>query len=381
MSRNKSLVIVLVAAIAVAIGTISLFSFRDASSAASIGVVVPLTGPMGYLGTGERVGMAAALEDIGATDPAVKLVFEDSQGKPEVALSAVRKLLDLQRVRLVVASTSPSVLAILPAIRDSKADALFVAQCLVPNVTVGYPFAFRIYTPSDQEVNLLSGYASDMGYKRIACLYIRNSFGEQGATLFARKVKELGSEIVASESIDFQEKDFRTLLAKVKGAAPDALFVYCYATNYPSLLKQIEESGLRQPILGSVNLALDGMETKVPPEILGRAVFPAPRYYYNQSSPRIQAFNKRIRAAGAEPTSDVAYFYDTAQILVKAIQKARSAEPQAVSRATVEMMPYEGVVGTIRLDADRDAHADIKLVRWRDKAITLQAPEQGSKHE
>jgi ABC-type branched-subunit amino acid transport system substrate-binding protein len=70
---------------------------------ARVGIILPMTGPTAYLGEGEALGSRLALESQNAQSPIkVEYVFEDSQGKPDIAISAVRKLLDVQNIRLHV---------------------------------------------------------------------------------------------------------------------------------------------------------------------------------------------------------------------------------------------------------------------------------------
>jgi len=337
-----------------------------------VGAILPLTGPLGYLGQGESLGIRLAAESQQpGTQPRVEFVYEDSQGKADVALSAARKLLDVQGILIQAVFTTTPVLATLPVYKDSSADVLVFAQCMVPEVTKGYPFAYRLYATSDEETDLLSEYAKKHGLKRFAGLHINNRFGEEGVNFFGKKIAAFGGEMVLQEQFTFADKDFRSLLLKIKDLKVDGLIIYAYSTTFPVIFQQMQELGLDLPVLGNLDLALGGLQDKVQPDFLKNVIFPAPRYYFDKDNPKTKEFNQRVLATGNEPSIDVAYAYDMATVLIAAVQKAQSAEPKAVATALESLMPFEGATGTITLDENRDTRAEMKLVRWGDHGIEL----------
>jgi branched-chain amino acid transport system substrate-binding protein len=338
-----------------------------------IGAILPLTGPTAYLGVNERLGMQIALDERGpSATPKVEFVFEDSKGTADLALSAMRKLLHFQDIRFHVVTTTTPVLATLPAYAQAGKSVLVIAQCMVPEVTKGYPFAYRLYATSDEETDLLSAYAKQQGFQRVGALHIQNRFGEEGVNYFSRKFTAAGGQVPLVESFAFTATDFRTTLAKFRELNLDAILIYAYSTNFPVIFQQMQEAGLNLPVLGNVDLALGGLQDKVNPDFLSRVVFPAPRYYFAQDS-LIQAFNAKVRARGTEPNFDIAYSYDMARVLIRALENADEIAPDAVGREIMELMPYQGVTGTIRLTADRDLRSDMRLVRWGPNGIELVA--------
>lgn len=336
-----------------------------------VGAVLTLTGPLAYLATAEKAAINAALEDLGPTTPKIKFYFEDSQGKADVATSAVRKMLDVDKANYLVVATTAGVKATLPVARDANRDILFLAQGVAPNLTVGFPFAVRIMAAADEECDILSAYAKAKGLKKIAVAHIRNAYGEEGAKYFDRKAKELGLQVTAIESFGFEDSDHRVLIEKLKATNPDAFFIYGFAGNYPPLLEQMNQAGIKAPILGGINMALNDMEQKVSPDILARVAYPAPKYVYENESAESNSFNTRVRKAGATPTFDGAYFYDLTMMLGKAVRTVGKDDPKAVLQALLAQAPYQGISGVISFNADRDSNSDFKLVRWNDKKIEV----------
>lgn len=379
MNRKVMLGVVLVLVIAVAVwrNSKNYLSPSEARSATvpqrvQVAAVLPLTGPIAYLGEGEALGIRLAVENQNrSARPQVEFVSEDSQGNADVAVTAVRKLLELQGLRVHAVFTTTPVLATLPIYSNSGKDVLVIAQCMIPEVTKGYPFAYRLYATSDQESDLLSGYAAKNNLKRFAALNINNRFGEEGVNFFAKKIGRNGGQLLLREQISFTDKDFRTVLNKIKELKVDGVIIYAYSTTFPLIFRQMQEMGLNLPVLGNLDLALGGLQDKVSPEFLNHVVFPAPRYYFDSQNEKTREFNARVAALGKTPNVDIAYSYDMATLLIRAIQKVGSDDPKRVSSALINLTPFEGATGQITFTPDRDTVADMKLVRWGSKGLEL----------
>lgn len=374
--NKKNTIIAAIAVVVISIG-VAIISQQSKPSRDSvkIGAILPLTGPIGYLGEGESLGIRLAA---GAQDPAankkVEFVFEDSQGKADAAISASRKLLEIQDIPIQAVFTTTPVLATLPIFKDSGRDVLVMTQCMVPGVTKGYPFAYRLYATSDEETDLLAAYAKQRGLRRFAGIHINNRFGEEGVNFFRDKIRAFGGEMVLQEQFTFADKDFRSLLTKIKSMNVDGLIIYAYSTTFPVIFQQMQELGMDLPVLGNLDLALGGLEDKVNLDFLKKVVFPAPRYYFEKDNPKTKSFNEKVRAAGSQPSIDVAYAYDMATLLIAAVQKADSGEPKAVAAALETLMPFEGATGSITLDENHDTRAEMKLVRWGSDGIEIVPP-------
>jgi len=346
-------------------------SATQGNSAVRVGAILPLTGPTSYLGEDERLGIELALASRQNSNPKIEFIFEDSQGKSDLALSAMRKLIDVNKTSIFVVTTTTPVLATLPAFQESGKDVLVFSQAMIPEVTKGYPFAFRVYATSDEETDLTSAYAKEKGYKRFAALHIANRFGEEGINYFSRKVKSNGGEVVINESFQFTDTDYRTVLTKIKQLNPDAIAIYAYSTNYPLIFRQMEEIGLNIPVLGNADLALGGLQDKISSSFLERVVFPAPYYYVSQNDAQVLDFNQKVRAKGKAPNFDIGYSYDSTMILIRAIEQTNSSDPSVLKQYLLKMEPYKGVTGTIKLNEERDTRADMQLVRWGQNGVEV----------
>jgi len=336
-----------------------------------IGAILPLTGPTGYLGEGQKFGMQLALTDLQQSNRKVEFIFEDSKGKPDIAVSAAKKLLDIDNVNIQIVSTTAISLAALPIYKQSGKDVLVFVMSVLPGITKDYSFAYRIYPTSDEETDLLMSYAKKQNYKRIGALNVAGKSGEIAIKLLGQKINSFGGTIVATESFSPGTKDFRIAMQKFKMLDLDAIFIYPFATDFPSISKQYDEGGLDIPVLGSLNLAFNDIDNQLATNFKKNVVFPAPRYLFSKDDPLIKSFDEKAKKAGKESSFDIAYSYDMTNILVKAINSSSSLSSKDIGEAIQKQMPYQGVSGTIRLNKDRDTVADMSLVRYTSNGIKI----------
>jgi branched-chain amino acid transport system substrate-binding protein len=335
-----------------------------------IGAILPLTGQNASLGEGQRLGMKLAIEKSDPGKSKIEAVFEDSQGKPEIGVSASRKLLNFQDVGIQVLSTSNVAKAVLPIYKQSGKELLVMVQATAPDITKEYPFSYRIYQSATQEVNLLTDYAQKKKYLKVGMLHFKNRAGEEAAKAFGKNMDAFGGKLVAVESFTPENKDLRPMIQKLKAANIDALMIYSLPTYYQIISTQAEEAQLNVPILANSSVAISKFEGESP-AFLKKVVFPATRFYLEKDSPDIKEFTDLVKANGGKPTEDVAYFYDMTKLLVKAVQSANSQKISDIQSKISELTPYSGLTGKISFNQFRDAQPPMKLSRFGDKGIEI----------
>ncbi len=114
-----------------------------------IGVILPLTGNMANQGKKVLNGIKLALENSNNTNSFfIKLIVEDSQGKPDQAVSAYNKISNVNKANYIIGDLlSSSTLAIAPLIHKNK-QILISPTASSPLLSKYYPFFIRLY-PSD----------------------------------------------------------------------------------------------------------------------------------------------------------------------------------------------------------------------------------------
>ncbi len=337
-----------------------------------VGAILPLTGPAASLGEDEKLGIELAHADYARASTLAKFVFEDSQSKPDVTISALRKQLDVDGTRVFVIATTAPVQAALPALKEAKNDVLAIVSATMPDVTVGYPFAYRIYPTVTEEVATIADYAGKKGYRAVGGFAPRNRVGEESLKMLTTRVQQQGGSVLLTETVETTQKDFRSSLARFKEVQIDAVCMTgFFPSQYAPILKQMIETGINVPILCGIGMVTAGVEKELPSDVLARIVFVAPPLYLNPEDGRTGKFMQAVRARGKAPNYEIGYAYDTTTMLLRAIESANSSNPQNIAAAMNKLVPFEGVTGTITFNDSRDAILGLRVCRWGQSGIAL----------
>jgi len=118
-----------------------------------IGAYGPITGPAAYVGLGGRDGAELALQEIndagGINGRKLKLVFEDDAFSPSKALAAVKKLVEQDKVFMVLSlSASNPTVGTVDYLKDAKVPQ-YVSIASAPIVT--HPFSRYVFRGATTE--------------------------------------------------------------------------------------------------------------------------------------------------------------------------------------------------------------------------------------
>jgi branched-chain amino acid transport system substrate-binding protein len=146
--------------------------------------------------------------------------------------------------------------------------------------------------------------------------------------------------------------DFKAQLTNIKSAAPDFLYCPNYYTADAMIMKQSKEIGLTVATGGG-----DGWDSPELVKIGGQAVEGcvfSNHFSKDDTSAVVQNFVKKYREKyGAEPDALASLAYDAAVILLSAIKKTQSIDPDALKEA-IRTNAVAGVSGNITFDEKRN---------------------------
>jgi branched-chain amino acid transport system substrate-binding protein len=371
MNKKNTIIAAAVLAVVLAAGII----FNATKSGASgnelkVVAILPLTGPAATFGQDEKAGMELALKADAGADIPLSFSFEDSQGKPDQAVSIFRKSYDLEGRRAVFVSTTGPSMAVLPLLKESDQPNIAFVIATLSGMTKDFPSAFRIYPSVDEEIRALSAYAESAGIRRIAGYAVKNQAGED----FIRKMDvaagKFGGSVVFSDTFEPGEKDYRQVLLKIKASNAEAILITGFTFNYADIFRQMIDIDLKIPVLAGGGIALTDLKD-IPTDFLQNVVFPASSLAFEKDRPQTREFLDLARKAGRIPNYEVAYAYDSARLLQAAVSKSNSTNPTEIKKMILQLMPYEGATGTILLDEHRDAILNLKAVRFGPNGIEL----------
>ncbi|MBI3638388.1 ABC transporter substrate-binding protein [Candidatus Wolfebacteria bacterium] len=221
-----------------------------------IGIVLPMTGDVASLGESARAATEAAVDEInnagGINGRKLLAIAEDSKCAGPSAVSAVQKLIDVDKVSAIVGDIcSGSVLAIAPIVEKNKIP--LISPCASnPTITNAGDYIFRNYPSDSFQGKFAAEYIkNNLKYSKVAILYIQNDWGNGLIKVFKDTFTTLGGTVTVEESYLSGTKDLRTQLAKIKSVNPEIIYFAGYPEDTISGLKQIKQMGIKSEIFGS----------------------------------------------------------------------------------------------------------------------------------
>jgi branched-chain amino acid transport system substrate-binding protein len=197
-----------------------------------LGALLPLTGPAAPIGLEEQQGVQFAIDQInakgGLNGTPVRVIFDDSQGKPDQAVLAFNRMADLESVPALITAFSSISLAIAPL--ATRREILVVNPAAqTDKLETASPFLLNTIPLVKAEAQVLAKYATAKVGKKAAIVYENAAAGIDGRDDFRKYFEEAGGEIIAEEPVEFGQTNYRATLLKIASVKPD--FVYIAITQ------------------------------------------------------------------------------------------------------------------------------------------------------
>ena len=348
------------------------------------GEVGSLTGAQATFGISTKNGIQMAIDEVNAAGGVVlkengvdgkakKIAVRvyDDQGKSEEAANAVTRLINQDKVTVILGEVASSnSLAMAPKAQAAGVP-MITPSSTNPKVTEVGDFIFRVCFIDPFQGTVMAKFATEtLKAKNVAILKDNKSDYSLGLTqFFTETFKGLGGTIVAEEAYSQGDTDFRGQLTAIKGKNPDAIYVPGYYTDVGVVARQARELGLKVPLLGG-----DGWESEKLFELGGSAIngsYFSNHYSSDDPTPRVQNFIKNYEQKfGSKPDSLAALGYDAAMVAIEAIKRTGSVDGAKLKDAIAQTKDHPGIAGSITLDANRNAVKPAVILQVKDdKAV------------
>jgi branched-chain amino acid transport system substrate-binding protein len=198
--------------------------------------------------------MTMAVADVnkagGVNGSPVELVIDDDQGRPDQAVLLFRRHVSDGVVASMGPISGTSWETVAPLANQMKAPVLnFTA--LKPGISQK-PYALRLHPPDDMMVP--EGVAEFVkkfpNVKKIVVAGdLKEASGASGIKEFQKSAAAHGLQILDTVGFDTRTTDFSPTVIKIRGLAPEAIFVSAFPPNVLALLKGLDTQGLPVPVL------------------------------------------------------------------------------------------------------------------------------------
>ena len=220
-----------------------------------IGLIAPMTGPFAQVGADMTNGFKMYLDEVNSNFAGAKvnLIIEDSQGKPDTAVTKAKKLILEDHVQMLVGGVlAPEGYALAPVSTAEKTvyiASVPAADDLTQRQLGNYPYFIRTSWTSSQPHHPLGQWACDQGYKKIITVGADYAFGYEAVGGFQKAFEDCGGKIIQKIWPPLGTKDFGPYIPTFKADA-DAVFSLMVGPMPLQFPKQLRASGWTKPIIG-----------------------------------------------------------------------------------------------------------------------------------
>jgi branched-chain amino acid transport system substrate-binding protein len=233
-------------------------AFAQSGTPIKLADVAELSGGGATVGTNWKNGIDLAIEEInakgGILGRKLEVTHADSQSNPGVARAQVQKALDGEPYVLLGPGYSGSVKVVAPLAAEAGITEIMGGEA-AELTQAGNKFLFRTSFGQQSTMPKVAKYiADDLKAKTVAIVWVNNDFGKGGRDVITQEFGKLGIKVVADLSTEAGQADFAADVAKLKAAAPDAVFVYLNEEESARILKELKRQGVTAPLIGETTL-------------------------------------------------------------------------------------------------------------------------------
>lgn len=321
-----------------------------------IGGLYSVTGGMSSIDAPGLNGMQLAAKEIneagGVLGRPIEIISIDGQTDQTAVTNAVSEMINVHEV-VAIGGLNDSTFALAAGPIAQEAGIPFVtAGATLPTLPeqIGDYF-FMTPFGDDAQAFAIADYAIDDLGATTAWMLVDQAydFTTALASFFEQRFTERGGEIVLEDTYQSGDTDFSAQIARLQAldSQPDVLFVSAIPNEAGITTRQIREAGLTQPIISG-----DGFDTPLIAEVAGEDaddVYYSTHAALDNPDPKVQNFVTAYEEEYGNPPENAfaALGYDMMNLIADAIERAGSAEPEAIRDALAETQNFEGVTGTI----------------------------------
>ncbi|MGX1671905.1 branched-chain amino acid ABC transporter substrate-binding protein [Streptomyces sp. NPDC055400] len=234
-----------------------------------IGVDAPLTGANSATGLGIQYGVQIAVDDANKKNTVPGVTFKvkalDDKAVPATGQQNATALVGNKDVLGVVGPLNSGVATSMQQVFATANLVEISPSNTAPELTQGKDWQtskkrpYKSYFRTATTDALQGGFAADYAYntlkkKKVYVVDDKQTYGAGLAKLFTAGFKKAGGKVVGTDHVNTGDKDFSTLVTKIKNSGADLLYYGGQYDESQILTKQLKDSGAKIPLFGG-----DGM--------------------------------------------------------------------------------------------------------------------------
>jgi branched-chain amino acid transport system substrate-binding protein len=311
-----------------------------------VAIVGAMSGPVAQYGDMEFTGAKQAIADINAKggikgNKLVGVEYDDACD-PKQAVAVANKVIN-DGIRYVIGHLCSSSTQPASDIYEDEGVIMITPAATNADLTTrGYKMILRTTgLDSDQGPTAAKYILNTIKPQRIAVVHDKQQYGEGLARSVQDSLKKAGGNVVMFEGITAGDKDFSTLVARLKKENVDFVYFGGYYPEMGQILRQSKQAGLNARFMGPEGgAASEGMLVTLPKR-------------YDQV-PANQPIVDSLKAKKLDPTGPFVWTtYAALQSLTTGMTRSGSMEPADIVK-NLKSAPVDTVMGPLSWDEKGD---------------------------
>src|SRR6059036_413437 len=330
-----------------------------------IGFGMALTGGLSANGKPALLAVQIWKDDVnkrgGLLGRPVQLIYYDDQTNPSTVPGIYTKLLDVDKVDLIISGYGTNLIAPLMPIAMERKLTIMVMFGLANNEKYQYPNYFQIQPAGqDPQTSTAIGFfelaARQNPKPQTVAIVGADAEYPQNALVGARElIKKFGFKTVYDRTYPPSTVDYTPIVRAIKATNPDVVFVASYPPDSVGIVLAAHEVGLQPKLFGGgmVGLQFAAFQTKLGPKLNGLVNYdywvPEPTLNFPGINEFLKKYQAQAEKQGVDPLGHYLppWAYAMMQVLGQAIEGAKSTEQKAVGEY-LRANAFETIVGQVK---------------------------------
>jgi branched-chain amino acid transport system substrate-binding protein len=363
-------------------------------AAVNIGVIQPLSGANAQFGINCRNGIEFVADTINAAGgikalggAKINLVVSDATSNPTTASTVAQRLITQNELTAVLGAYASSLTLVISEV-TARADIPFLTQAYADEITGrGLESVFKVTATASvigrAQFNFTLAIAEAAGgrIEKIAIMYEDTAYGIAQSRGLRRAAKDANIEVVMDEPYPLGINDATALINKLRASGAHAVFPLSYLNDSLFIVRTMRQQRLILPVIGgSAGYVIPDFEKGIGE--FAEDVLSISPTNYDLAPALTDPYRKRFGYFMVQEAIGHAVALD---VLVQAIERAKSAKPKAVTEALhggrfeggwTKAMPG----GAVQFDRTGLNTLSVPImVQWRNKELVTVWPKDVAK--
>jgi branched-chain amino acid transport system substrate-binding protein len=331
-----------------------------------IGALLPMSGPNAEYGQTFGAGADLSVEHVNADHllrQNLVLMYEDSQALPMQGVLGMNKLVNVYETPFVLTGFTGVSKAIAPLARRNQTVAVNGGG-VGPDLAQLGAYFWNVIPLANSEVRAIVPYlVNERKLKRFVLIYVDDPLGQSINSELAQDLPPTGGELAASFAVPAGSQQFGGVVARVRDANPDLIFIASYGAQQSQIVKQLRDNGVSQQIASYSAFSIPAINAL--PEAKG-ALYTTQRFDWNAHDTLTQRFVADYQHKyGRKPTAYAANYYNAVRLFaILAAQLEQDGKPITGANLLAErqrLQHFDLVGGSVSFDANGTVRAPIQV--------------------